>query len=72
MPDLRGLSAREAVRVLTRLGLPAHVRGSGVVVAQKPAAGAAIDETAGCELWLDRTPSRSQSSPGRRPKTVRR
>ena len=54
LPDLRGLSAREAVRVLTRIGLAARVNGDGVVKAQSPAAGAAIDPGATCELWLER------------------
>jgi cell division protein FtsI (penicillin-binding protein 3) len=43
MPDLRGLGAREALRVLGRLGLSARVRGSGVVVAQQPEAGAPLE-----------------------------
>jgi cell division protein FtsI (penicillin-binding protein 3) len=54
LPDLRGLSAREAVRVLTRIGLAARVNGDGIVKAQSPAAGAAIDPGATCELWLER------------------
>src|SRR5262249_10334845 len=43
MPDLRGLSAREALRKMLRLGLLARVDGSGFVVAQDPPAGAALD-----------------------------
>lgn len=39
MPDLRGLSAREALRTLTRIGATARMVGDGVVVEQKPAAG---------------------------------
>ncbi len=39
MPDLHGLSAREALRLLTRSGLTARMRGSGFVAAQAPAAG---------------------------------
>ena len=36
MPDLQGLSARQALRVLARLGVSASVRGDGFVVAQEP------------------------------------
>ena len=41
LPDLRGLSAREALRELARLGLTARLEGAGVVVDQDPAAGIA-------------------------------
>ena len=36
MPDLRGLSAREALRTLTRIGLTARMSGDGFVVEQRP------------------------------------
>jgi len=52
-PDLRGLSAREAVRALARLGLFARLHGTGVVIEQQPEPGSPIDGRA-CELWLDR------------------
>jgi cell division protein FtsI (penicillin-binding protein 3) len=39
MPDLRGQSAREALRTLTRIGSSARITGQGVVVEQAPAAG---------------------------------
>ena len=42
MPDLRGLSAREALRKLTRLGLTASMSGNGVVLDQQPAAGSVL------------------------------
>ena len=55
MPDLQGLSARDALRRLVKLGLTAHVQGNGFVVAQEPAAGTALDESVGpCRLTLDR------------------
>jgi cell division protein FtsI (penicillin-binding protein 3) len=54
MPDLRGLSAREALRRLLRLGLSAHVDGSGFVVAQEPAAGAPLDAVSLGRLTLAR------------------
>jgi cell division protein FtsI (penicillin-binding protein 3) len=39
MPDLRGHSAREALRVLIRIGATARLVGHGFVVEQTPAAG---------------------------------
>ena len=42
MPDLRGLSAREAVRTLTSLGLTARLSGNGFVLEQSPAAGTVL------------------------------
>ena len=41
MPDLRGLSAREALRTLTKVGATARMTGGGVVIEQAPAAGEA-------------------------------
>ncbi len=41
-PDLRGLGARAAVRRAEEAGLELNVKGSGVVVAQEPAAGAPV------------------------------
>jgi cell division protein FtsI (penicillin-binding protein 3) len=54
VPDLRGLSAREAVRELARLGLTARLQGTGVVVDQSPAAGSPLDPGATATLMLDR------------------
>ncbi len=56
MPDLRGLSARAAVRVLSRAGFTPHVAGSGVVTAQDPIAGEPIETGSPVRLWLDREP----------------
>jgi membrane peptidoglycan carboxypeptidase len=39
MPDLRGYGAREALRVLTRIGATARIEGRGFVVEQTPPAG---------------------------------
>jgi len=33
------------------------VNGSGIVTAQRPAAGSPIDRGALCELWLERAPA---------------
>jgi cell division protein FtsI (penicillin-binding protein 3) len=43
MPDLRGQSAREALRTLTRIGSGARMTGRGVVIEQTPAAGEPLD-----------------------------
>jgi hypothetical protein len=42
MPDLRGQSAREALRMLTSIGATARLVGSGFVVDQSPEAGAPL------------------------------
>lgn len=54
LPDLRGLSAREALRSLAKIGLRARLNGNGVVATQVPAAGAPIEPGTTCELWLER------------------
>ena len=54
MPDLQGLSARDALRRLVKLGLTARVQGNGFVVAQDPPAGTALDSVGQCRLTLDR------------------
>jgi cell division protein FtsI (penicillin-binding protein 3) len=54
MPDVRGLSAREAVRRLAHLGIMASLEGDGVVVGQEPSAGSHIDGVTSCRLVLDR------------------
>ena len=56
LPDFRGLSAREVLRILTKMGLTARLHGSGVVATQMPAAGSSIDQGTTCELWLERVP----------------
>jgi cell division protein FtsI (penicillin-binding protein 3) len=56
MPDLRGLSARTAVRTLARAGLMPRLAGRGVVTAQDPMAGSPLDPGSSVRLWLDRDP----------------
>jgi hypothetical protein len=63
VPDLRGLSARDAMRELARLGLTARIDGDGVVVSQDPAAGSVLGPGGVCRLVLDRAPARSQPVP---------
>jgi cell division protein FtsI (penicillin-binding protein 3) len=55
VPDVCGLSAREAVRMLVRFGLIARVTGDGFVVSQEPAAGAPLEAGTACRLVLDRS-----------------
>ncbi|HEX6323017.1 MAG TPA: penicillin-binding protein [Vicinamibacterales bacterium] len=54
MPDLRGLGAREALRVLGRLGVSARMQGSGIVVAQEPEAGTPLERGSWSVLRLGR------------------
>ena len=56
LPDLTGMSAREALRELARLGLTARMRGAGVVVQQNPPAGSPLEPGATCTLVLNRRP----------------
>jgi beta-lactam-binding protein with PASTA domain len=58
VPDLTGLSARDAVRRLVKLGMSARVTGDGFVVSQTPSAGSPIDGDAVCKLVLERWPTR--------------
>ena len=65
MPDLSGLSARPALRILTRLGVSATMQGDGFVVAQAPAPGAAIELGTSSKLRLRRIVSSVDSSRSR-------
>ena len=62
VPDVRGLSAREAVRKLVKLGLNAHASGDGFVVAQAPAPGEPLELGGTCQLTLARTPRRTEGA----------
>jgi cell division protein FtsI (penicillin-binding protein 3) len=57
LPDLTGLSARDALRELARLGLTARMQGAGVVVDQHPPAGAPLEPGGTCTLVLSRRPA---------------
>jgi membrane peptidoglycan carboxypeptidase len=61
MPDLRGLSARDALRRMMRLGLAARVDGTGFVVAQDPPAGSPLDTVSSGRLTLSRTVARQEA-----------
>jgi len=54
MPELRGMSAREAVRVLSSLGLRTAVEGDGFVVGQQPPPGVPVEPGLDCRILLER------------------
>jgi cell division protein FtsI/penicillin-binding protein 2 len=54
VPDVRGMTGRDAVRRLALLGLTARITGDGVVVSQDPEPGAALEDGGVCVLTLDR------------------
>jgi membrane peptidoglycan carboxypeptidase len=58
MPDLVGLSAREALRRMARLGVSLKMQGSGVVVAQYPEAGESVAVGGSSTIMLDRDAGR--------------
>ena len=60
-PDLRGMSARDAIRTLARIGVTPRLRGAGLVIDQQPEPGAVLDGRPSCVLWLER------QSPGTQP-----
>jgi beta-lactam-binding protein with PASTA domain len=77
LPDLRGLSARDALHAVSRLGMIARIRGAGIVVHQQPPPGSAIDRGAETTLVLarhvpvdDPEPPRPEAPP--RPRRARR
>jgi cell division protein FtsI (penicillin-binding protein 3) len=55
VPDLAGVGAREAVRILAKLGLSARLQGVGVVVDQDPLPGTPIEPGAVATLKLSRS-----------------
>jgi len=61
-PDLIGLNAREAVRVLARIGLRPRVSGDGIVVQQEPRPGTPVDPGMACSLTLGRPASAGTGS----------
>jgi cell division protein FtsI (penicillin-binding protein 3) len=57
VPDVRGLSAREAMQALVRVGVRARLTGDGLVVGQDPEAGGPIEEAGAIHLTLGRSPA---------------
>jgi cell division protein FtsI/penicillin-binding protein 2 len=65
VPDLTGMSARDALGALARLGSAAELRGAGLVVDQWPAPGTPLDSSLTVVLTLDRrTDDRATSVEG--------
>jgi membrane peptidoglycan carboxypeptidase len=62
LPDLTGLSAREAVRTLSKLGLLTRASGDGFVVSQDPPAGSPLEAGAVCRIVLQRSAGHHSSS----------
>lgn len=54
VPDMTGLSARDALATLTRLGMTPRMHGTGFVHTQQPAPGAALESGGVATLWLTR------------------
>jgi cell division protein FtsI/penicillin-binding protein 2 len=65
VPDLHGMSARDAVRQLGQLGCAAQLSGDGFVASQDPPAGSALEPGGVCRLVLSRRvdPGRPDSQP---------
>jgi cell division protein FtsI (penicillin-binding protein 3) len=59
VPDVRGLSARDALRIMSHAGLSIRVVGSGLVQQQTPAAGAPLERGSVGVLQLSRDPNAS-------------
>ena len=53
MPDLVGITLREAMRRLWRIDVPVGFHGEGTVVRQTPITGAPLSPAARCELWCE-------------------
>jgi stage V sporulation protein D (sporulation-specific penicillin-binding protein) len=64
IPDLRGLTARDASRAITKLGLYPELSGTGFVRTQDPPAGTPIEVGMVCRIALDRGPERRTTAPG--------
>jgi cell division protein FtsI (penicillin-binding protein 3) len=62
VPDLSGMSARDAMRKLVTIGLTARISGDGVVVSQDPPAGAPLEAGGVSRVTLERSPARHLSS----------
>jgi cell division protein FtsI (penicillin-binding protein 3) len=56
MPDLTGMSARDALKQLVAIGIRPRLHGDGIVIAQRPEVGASLEHATPSELWLGRPP----------------
>ena len=62
VPDVRGMSVRDAVRKLVKLGMSARASGNGSVIWQEPEAGTPLEQGAMCQLVLQRSPKRQAAA----------
>jgi cell division protein FtsI (penicillin-binding protein 3) len=62
VPDVRGLSARDAMRKLAQVGLTPTMQGAGFVVGQDPDPGTPVETVRVCRLILQRAPARQTAS----------
>lgn len=60
VPDVAGMSARDAVQTLVQHGLTPRLVGDGFVIAQTPQAGSALEPGADCRLVLGRLHARRE------------
>lgn len=56
VPDLRGLTLRQALRALSGLPVAVEVQGSGIVTGMSPAPGTGLKDVAGIRLNLETAP----------------
>ncbi len=64
VPDVRGLSARAAMRKLMQFGLNARIDGDGIVTDQEPQPGTPVDKGTVCRLTLARVAAHPAASAG--------
>ena len=64
VPDVRGLSARNALRKLSRFGITARMVGDGFVTGQEPAPGTPVDGRTVCRLTLGRSTTHASAGAG--------
>ena len=64
MPDVHGLSARQALAVLGRLRLGVRVHGVGLVAGQDPPPGTPVGRDTTAVLHLERHPAAAGESDG--------
>jgi len=62
LPDLYGMSARDAARKLAQLGVSVRMVGDGFVTSQDPPPGTPLEEVSACRIVLDRSPARLVAS----------
>jgi hypothetical protein len=61
------MSARDALKRLVALGLRPRIHGDGIVAAQRPEVGTALESAIASELWLDRAPRTPPADAGLEP-----